>query len=248
MVERGRVRIGDSHEVITAVRFGSEFSYAMTFDQRDPFYILDIPEGEPPTIRSMLKLDGFAQYLHPLYDDDSNAALLVGIGQNTTGSRLDQVNSGVLISVLDVSDPDQPRIVTSQMLEDDDNVESYTQAQWDPHRVQYANGKLIIPLQIHYYYHNDGAAGDDDEENTLQPIEPQDKSFSGFIVIDVSLYGINEVNRVSKLHRAPECHYCDAAFTETRTLLLKDGSLVTMWDNYVVSTNVTSGVELGRSM
>ena len=33
MAEIGRVRIGEPHEVITAVKFGETFSYAMTFDQ-----------------------------------------------------------------------------------------------------------------------------------------------------------------------------------------------------------------------
>ncbi|CAB9498903.1 beta propeller domain protein [Seminavis robusta] len=263
MMERGRIRIGEDHEIITSVRFGETFSYATTFDQRDPFYVLRLEPEQPPAILGELKLDGFSRYLHPLEDFEDNK-LLVGIGQNSTGTGFDQRNTGVMITVFDVTDPAAPVAVASHMLENDDKIESYTHAAWDAKAVQYANGKLVLPVTMYHNGEWDAADEDDslqggdvnmddfvdeeDQDLAVERTHEDDKSmggnFNGFFVFNVGPGGISEALRIDNAMVAGACHYCDGGLTDSRSIVMDDGSLMTMFDDSVQSTNMTTGETL----
>jgi uncharacterized secreted protein with C-terminal beta-propeller domain len=122
------------------VRFGETFSYATTFDLRDPFYVLSLVPGHPPAVVGELKLIGFSSYL--LLLDDTNGQLLVGIDQNVTGRGLDQHNTGVMVTLFDVSKPANPVVVASLMLANDDSVDSNSNAEWDPRQVDLARFRV----------------------------------------------------------------------------------------------------------
>ncbi|CAB9521651.1 beta propeller domain protein [Seminavis robusta] len=251
MTEIGRVRIGEPHEIITAVRFGETFSYAMTFDERDPFYVLELAPGEAPAIKGSVTLQGFARYLHPLNEDSS---MLVGIGQNTTGAGLDQINTGVLISVFDVSDPSEPKVVDSYMLADPDEANSYSVSEYESKAVQYKDGKLIVPASIHpiYAYHDDDFFVVDHNstvvERSPETQSPNQEAFEGFVVLDVGnaeSQGIQELFRVNHHQEFPEsCYYCDGSFFEKRSFVYEDYTLVTLNGRVVKGTNITAGDEL----
>jgi Beta propeller domain len=257
MKERGRVRIGKAHQAITAMRFGETFSYATTFDRREHFYVLSLVPGQPPAVVGELELNGFSGYLHPL--EDTNGQLLVGIGQNVTGRGLDQLNTAVMITLFNVSNPTNPKVVASLMLENDDTIASNTNAEWDPRSVQYANGKLILPVTM---YHNGGwVEGEDDwfpQETNIDVddfVEDQEqvsrggtpatgKDFEGFFVLDVGTGGIREAFRVNHARSTEACHYCNVGLTNPRSILMDDGSLITMYDDAIQSTNMTTGETL----
>jgi len=259
MKEIGRVRIGEPHEVITSVHFGDDFSYATTFDQRDPFYVLKMEPGRPPVVAGSLKLEeGFASHLLPLQSDDGKT-LVLGIGQNVNGTGLEQINTGVVVSIFDVSDPSKPSMVASRMVVDGEAMNSGSLAEWESRAIQYKNGILSIPL--HYYPSYE--LTDDlflfDELATEGTVAPEEvvtsKSggdsggeFDGFIVLNVGNAvedGIQELFRINHLPTEGErCHYCGGSLSEKRSFLFDDGDLMTMSDSIVVSMDVNSGAEL----
>jgi Beta propeller domain len=271
MMERGRIRIGEPHEVITAVRFSENFSYATTFDQRDPFYVLELKSGQAPAIKGSVKMEGFAQYLHPLNEEQT---LLVGIGQNTSGTGLEQMNSGVLISVFDVSDPSNPKVVNSQMLTQPEGGSSSSVVEWDAKSIRYENGKLIVPVSIYpnsmegmFRNSSEDMIGNssettiadfefsmtssptDDDGLSMTTTSNAENTFEGFVVFNVDKGGIKEEFRINHyFDRTGQCFPCDTGtLTGTLTLrsfLYNDGTLVTLYGNLLVGTNVTTGVEL----
>lgn len=267
MQERGSVRIGEPHERIMGVHFGETFSYANTFDQRDPFYVLSLPAGQAPTIAGELKLEGFSSFLQPLNED---ATLVVGIGQNVTGEGMEQAANGLLVTVFDVSDPSNPKALASEMLANPNEMDSYSDAEWDPKAVQLNDGTLVIPLTLYYKYNGENDDAWRWPEATVPPGEmememmeegaddlgvmPPDvmmmesKNFEGFIVLDltdVANQGIKEVTRIShtQSHNGDndDCHYCSAGMAYRRAFLFDDKSLMTVHDNAVVSTDLASG-------
>ena len=140
-----------------------------------------------------------------------------------------------------MSNPQIPVAVDSFVLENDKEVKSYSTAELDPRAVQYDKGILVIPVTMHPY---EDAGGDGD-----LPVE-LDTSFSGFIGLDlrnVSQNGITEVLRVNYSNPVAtdeSCNYC-RGFTPThRSMLFRDGRLMTMHGHLVANTNVSSGAEL----
>jgi Beta propeller domain len=249
MMERGRVRIGEPHEVITAVRFGENFSYAMTFDQRDPFYVLDLKAGQAPAVKGSVKMGGFAAYLHPLNEEQT---MLVGIGQNTTGTGLNQVNSGVLISIFDVSDPSKPKVVDSQMLTNpEEGTTSSSVVESDTKAIRYENGKLILPASIYPnsmpvdMFGNSSETPVPDFVFSMTTAPSIEDTFEGFVVYDISKKGLKEAFRVNHFFdMTGKCFPCETGVYSMRSFLYDDGTLVTIYGNILIGSNVTTGVEL----
>jgi Beta propeller domain len=264
MVEIGRLRIGEPHEVITAVRFYDNVGYAMTFDQTDPFYVLKLEEGQPPVVSGTVTLHGFSNFLE-MIDDKT----MIGIGQNTTGAGLDQVTSGTMINVFDVTDPTKPVVVSSYTLE----PEVYTEALAEPKAVTYADGKLIVPASVYsynYYYDsysigNDTALPAENTDNNMMTtddgmmmhtqipgmygsVASSGDTFEGFVVYDVlAAVGIKELFRVNHTRPAGSCSWCNAGYyTEPRSFLYEDGSLVTARGQYIIATNMTTGEQIWK--
>jgi uncharacterized secreted protein with C-terminal beta-propeller domain len=95
-------------ERIQSVRFIGSVGYVVTFRQSDPLYTVDIRDPKNPKVAGELSLLGYSAYLHPVGD-----GRLLGIGQDATahGSTL-----GTKVSLFDVSDPGQPKLVQSETL------------------------------------------------------------------------------------------------------------------------------------
>jgi hypothetical protein len=77
--------------------------------------------------------------------------MMVWMGQLTADTGWEEINTGIMIAIIDVSDPTMPRIVASQILEQGNSNQSYDRSEWDHTSVQYANGKLIVPATMIYY-------------------------------------------------------------------------------------------------
>ncbi|HOO25291.1 MAG TPA: beta-propeller domain-containing protein [Clostridiales bacterium] len=88
-------------ERIFGVRFMGEVAYVVTFEQTDPFFIIDLKDPKNPKILGELKIPGFSSYLHPI-----NENLVLGIGQNGDDRG---TLPGIKLSLFDVSDPTKPK-------------------------------------------------------------------------------------------------------------------------------------------
>lgn len=91
-------------ERIYSVRFIGDEGYVVTFEQIDPFYVIDLSDPTNPQLKGELKIPGFSSYLHPI-DSDT----ILGIGEE---------DWQVKISLFDVSDPDNPTEKDKYILDD----------------------------------------------------------------------------------------------------------------------------------
>jgi len=90
---KGSVKDLGKTERIYSVRFIEDRGYVVTFRQTDPFYVLDLSNGNSPQLKGELKIPGYSSYLHPL---DNH--LVLGIGRE----------SQLKLSLFDVSDAANP--------------------------------------------------------------------------------------------------------------------------------------------
>jgi len=94
---KGSVKDMGKTERIYSVRFMEDRGYVVTFRQTDPFYVLDLSNGNVPLIKGELKIPGYSSYLHEL-----SPHLVLGIGRE----------SQVKLSLFDVSNPNEPKEVS----------------------------------------------------------------------------------------------------------------------------------------
>ena len=130
--------IGKPNESLYGVRFLGDVAYAVTFQQIDPLYAIDLSNPADPFIAGELEVTGFSDFLHPVTDD-----LLLGLGMDATG--------GVKLELFDVSNIAQPLSRGSAVL---GGRGSYSEARWDRHAFTYqadVNGidRFTIPAQIY---------------------------------------------------------------------------------------------------
>jgi len=93
-------------ETIFSARFMGDKLYLVTFEQIDPFFVIDLSQ-DTPKILGELKIPGFSNYLHP-YDEDH----IIGIGRDTTDPDKGRVRTlGLKLALFDVSDFNNPRTV-----------------------------------------------------------------------------------------------------------------------------------------
>ncbi len=69
--------IGKPNEDLFGVRFFGDRAYAVTFERKDPLYVLDLSNPASPVISGSLELPGFSSFLHPV-----SRELLLGLGQD----------------------------------------------------------------------------------------------------------------------------------------------------------------------
>jgi len=88
-------------EQVFAARYIGDKAYLVTFEQVDPFFVIDLKDPTEPRVTGELKIPGFSTYLHPLTD-----TLILGVGQE---------EEQVKLSLFDVSE-DTPREVSRFLL------------------------------------------------------------------------------------------------------------------------------------
>jgi uncharacterized secreted protein with C-terminal beta-propeller domain len=132
----------------------------VTFEQKDPFIVIDLSNATDPRPIGELELPGYSSYLHPIEID--GVKLILGVGQDvneTTGWT-----TGVKISLFNITDPENP-VETFSFVDQN----AYSNAQHDFHSFRYLplTQKLILP-QSEYTWTSEG-------------------NFDGFIIYDVAV-------------------------------------------------------------
>jgi uncharacterized secreted protein with C-terminal beta-propeller domain len=123
-------------ETIQSARFIGNKAYIVTFQQKDPFFVLDMSNPTAPRMSGKLEVPGFSSYLHP-YDENH----IIGLGME---------NSSVKLSLFDVTDVNNPWEIAKYIVQGD---YSYSQAQYDPKAFLFNKTRelLVIPVSVTTY-------------------------------------------------------------------------------------------------
>ena len=142
------------------MRFFDNISYVVTFEQTDPFYVLDLSDPMDPKVLGELEIPGFSQFMHPIKQDNS---MLITVGQDAdkNGRTL-----GFQISIFNSTIPTDPKLIDRLVIEDEKDSWSGSSASWDERAFRYIQvddfGRLIIPVYVYAPWDNSGNnVGDD---------------------------------------------------------------------------------------
>jgi uncharacterized secreted protein with C-terminal beta-propeller domain len=100
-------------ESIYSARFMDDRLYLVTFQQIDPFFVIDL-SSDTPKILGELKIPGFSNYLHP-YDEEH----VIGFGRDTKeidNGRVQQL--GIKIALFNVADVNNPKVADDIVIGD----------------------------------------------------------------------------------------------------------------------------------
>jgi hypothetical protein len=124
-------------ERIYAVRFVGDIGYVVTFRRTDPLYVLDLRNPTAPRLIGELKIPGYSSYLQPI-----GPGRLLGIGQDADANG--RVN-GTQLSLFDVSDPTNPRQLSTL------KVGGQSNAEYDHHAFLWwpATKNIMIPSNVY---------------------------------------------------------------------------------------------------
>ncbi len=111
-------RVGELEEIapeesIFSARFMGDRLYLVTFQQIDPFFVIDL-SSDVPKILGELKIPGFSNYLHP-YDEEH----VIGVGRDTKeieNGRVQQL--GIKIALFNITDVNNPRVADEVIIGD----------------------------------------------------------------------------------------------------------------------------------
>ncbi len=135
--------IGKPREDIYGVRFNGDKAYVVTFERKDPFYVLDLANPTDPKIAGALEIPGFSTYLHPVGD---NYVFAIGNEANDNGFA-----AGLKVSLYDIRDPANPAEISKHIL---GTAYSWSSALYD-HRalsfLQASSDQLRITLPVSLY-------------------------------------------------------------------------------------------------
>ena len=90
-------------EHIYSARFLGQRAYLVTFQQVDPFFVVDLSDPASPKVLGDLNIPGFSDYLQP-YDENH----IIGIGKDTTPNPQENGMArptGLKIALFDVTNP-----------------------------------------------------------------------------------------------------------------------------------------------
>ncbi len=136
-------------ERIYSVRFMGDKVFLVTFRQMDPFFVIDLSDRKNPEVLGYLKIPGYSSYLHPISD-----TLILGVGQNTKATQWGGVSqTGVKVSLFDVSDYEDPKEVATYVVDTDN---SYTPIQNDHKAFLYIEKENLIVIPVTEYYNTRG--------------------------------------------------------------------------------------------
>jgi uncharacterized secreted protein with C-terminal beta-propeller domain len=134
--------LGKPGETIRSVRFVGDYGYVVTFEQTDPFYVINLSDPDNPFTEGELEIPGFSTYLQPLND---NYMLGIGFGDSDGGTN------GLKISVYDISDKTNPVVFDEVIFDYEDFGWSWSSATYNHKDILIDMGKGIIALPFSTY-------------------------------------------------------------------------------------------------
>jgi uncharacterized secreted protein with C-terminal beta-propeller domain len=129
-------------ERIYSARFMGSRAYLVTFKKVDPLFVIDLTDPTNPRTLGELEIPGYSDYLHP-YDETH----VIGIGKDAVDMGSFAWYQGVKIALFDVSDPENPREISSYVI-GDRGTNSYA---LDDHRAflfSRSKNLLVIPISL----------------------------------------------------------------------------------------------------
>jgi uncharacterized secreted protein with C-terminal beta-propeller domain len=158
-------------ESIFSTRFMGDRLYMVTFQQIDPFFVIDL-SSDTPKILGELKIPGFSNYLHP-YDEEH----VIGFGRDTKevdNGRVQQL--GIKIALFNVADVNNPKVADDVII---GNSSTYSEALHN-HKAFFFDKKskvLSVPIS--------GDAKSLNEISNSKMFAPEYNRWSGFYVFDL---------------------------------------------------------------
>ena len=222
----GELKLENSEvrETIQSVRFLGDKAYIVTFEQKDPFFVLDMSNPTAPMVAGKLEIPGFSSYLHP-YDENH----VIGIGMD--GSK-------VKLSLFDVTNVNAPTETVKYIVQGD-----YTSsdALYEPKAFLFDKQKnlLVIPVSITQY----GVVGGGDavppsgEGDVAIPVI-QGGYWQGAYVFKLTLAGFELKGGVTHQENTSQ-YYGDYNLNVNRALYI-DNTLYTMSNAKVLLNNLDS--------
>ncbi len=158
-------------ESIFSARFIGDRLYLVTFQQIDPFFVIDL-STDTPKILGELKIPGFSNYLHP-YDEEH----IIGIGRDVKEIEEGRVQQlGIKIALFNVADVSNPKVVDDVII---GNSSTYSEA-LNNHKAFFfdkTRGVLSIPIS--------GDSKNLDEISSSKMFAPDYNRWNGFYVFDL---------------------------------------------------------------
>ncbi|MCV0431280.1 beta-propeller domain-containing protein [Nitrosopumilus sp.] len=169
-------RVGELEDIapdesIFSARFMGNTLYLVTFQQIDPFFVIDL-SSDTPKILGELKIPGFSNYLHP-YDEEH----VIGLGRDTKeieNGRVQQL--GIKIALFNVADVNNPKVADEFVIGDSS---THSEALYD-HKAFFfdkKSGVLSVPIS--------GDAKNLNENSSSKMFAPEYNRWSGFYVFDL---------------------------------------------------------------
>jgi hypothetical protein len=140
---------------IDTARFAGNYAYLTAFGTGDntPLMVVDLSNPSAPVLAGTLNDPAATSFLEPI-----DATHLVGIGRipGASDANSDQLE----LTLYDVSNPANPTIVGTTILDDGTKGYAYSEAEYDPHALSYfpEYGMLAVPVS-RITFDNSGSAG-----------------------------------------------------------------------------------------
>jgi len=158
-------------ESIFSARFIGDRLYLVTFQQIDPFFVIDL-STDTPKILGELKIPGFSNYLHP-YDEEH----IIGIGRDVKEIEEGRVQQlGIKIALFNVADVNNPKVVDDVII----GTSSTYSESLNNHKAFFfdkTRGVLSIPIS--------GDSKNLDEISSSKMFAPDYNRWNGFYVFDL---------------------------------------------------------------
>jgi len=130
-------------ERLYSARFVGERGYLVTFVQVDPLFTLDLSDPTNPVVAGELKVPGYSTYLHPL-----NENYLLSVGQDTVVEDGIVRNGGMQLSIFDVSDFSNPKLLHTAKIGD---TGTYSEAMYNHKALTFWPEQNLLALPVNEY-------------------------------------------------------------------------------------------------
>lgn len=225
-------------ERIYAARFTGPRAYLVTFEQIDPFFVIDLSQPDAPSVLGELKIPGFSNYLHP-YDENH----VIGIGQETTiitNAPEDApwmenmvISLGMKVTLFDVQDVSNPLEKSTLYLGDRG---TYSEALWNHKAILFDRDLRLLAFPI--------SMTDVPDDAILDPWISGETIFNGAAIMDIGLdTGVTYRDGITHVESNNTWWQYDR---HIRRIMRINNAIYCVSDNVVTAHDIDSLAELSR--